>query len=160
MRATAFRMQLCPLSRSKILVVTGNDRHMLLVSDPLGDGDAIDELDGVAGIPNGHGGFTLDGTRGRSARLDQILDDLQSVVIRRTGLVRDKLEMSRLTAKRVGGNIARELDLDIIEIPFMEEGTTSLPPTREEVRMKDKTGLSEAKSGAMFVGADASPIYS
>ena len=31
---------------------------------------------------------------------------------------------------------------------------------REEVRMKDKTGLSEAKSGAMFVGADASPIYS
>ena len=26
--------------------------------------------------------------------------------------------MSRLTAKRVGGDIARELDLDIIEIPF------------------------------------------
>lgn len=146
--------------KGKILVVTGNDRHMLLVSDPLGDGDAIDELDGVAGIPNGHGGFTLDGTRGRSARLDQILDDLQSVVIRRTGLVRDKLEMSRLTAKRVGGDIARELDLDIIEIPFMEEGTTSPSATREEVRMKDKTGLSEAKSGAMFVGADASPIYS
>lgn len=117
---------------------------MLLVSDSLGDGDAIDELDGVAGIPNGHGGFTLDGTRGRSARLDQILDDLQSVVIRRTGLVRDKLEMSRLTAKRVGGDIARELDLDIIEIPFMEEGTTSPSATREEVRMKDKTGLSEA----------------
>nr|DAF98161.1 MAG TPA: hypothetical protein [Myoviridae sp. ctP6q2]DAM09013.1 MAG TPA: hypothetical protein [Caudoviricetes sp.] len=104
--------------KGKILVVTGNDRHMLLVSDPLGDGDAIDELDGVAGIPYRHGSFTLDGTRGRSTRLDQILDDLQSVVIRRTGLVRDKLEMSRLTAKRVGGDIARELDLDIIEIPF------------------------------------------
>ncbi|MCS2369801.1 hypothetical protein NXV03_05315 [Phocaeicola vulgatus] len=43
---------------------------------------------------------------------------------------------------------------------FMEEGTTSPSATREEVRMKDKTGLSEAKSGAMFVGADASPIYS
>lgn len=68
--------------------------------------------------------------------------------------------MSRLTAKRVGGDIARELDLDIIEIPFMEEGTTSPSAAREEVRMKDKTGLSEAKSGAMFVGADASPIYS